>query len=65
MDIAVKAARKALNDPVWKNLSSTARGDLLLKLGSLIEANAQILATIEAWDNGAVNKLLMYSHATL
>ncbi|KIM92604.1 hypothetical protein OIDMADRAFT_62410 [Oidiodendron maius Zn] len=52
VDIAVKAARKAFNDPAWKNLSSTDRGDLLSKLGSLIEVNANILATIETWDNG-------------
>jgi aldehyde dehydrogenase (NAD(P)+) len=52
VDIAVKAARKALKDPSWKGLSSSDRGKLLLKLADLVEENAQILATIETWDNG-------------
>jgi acyl-CoA reductase-like NAD-dependent aldehyde dehydrogenase len=52
VDVAVKAARKALNDPSWSMISSTERGYLLLKLASLVEENAHQLATIEAWDNG-------------
>ena len=52
VDIAVKAARKALKDPSWKSLSSSDRGRLLLKLADLVEENAHILATIETWDNG-------------
>lgn len=52
VDIAVKAARKALKDPSWKDISSSDRGKLLLKLADLVEENSQILATIETWDNG-------------
>jgi aldehyde dehydrogenase (NAD(P)+) len=52
VDIAVEGARKAFKDPLWRNLTSTARGDLLLKLASLVNSNAHILATIETWDNG-------------
>lgn len=52
VDIAVKAARKALKNPSWKDLSSSDRGKLLLKLADLVEENAHVLATIETWDNG-------------
>ncbi|KAJ5979047.1 hypothetical protein N7501_002389 [Penicillium viridicatum] len=52
IDIAVKAARKALKDPSWKLLPATDRGVLLLKLADLIEQHKETLATIETWDNG-------------
>ncbi|KAA8648978.1 hypothetical protein EYZ11_000791 [Aspergillus tanneri] len=52
IDIAVKAARKALNDPSWKLLPPTDRGNLMLKLADLIDQNREVLATIETWDNG-------------
>ncbi|WEW59217.1 mitochondrial aldehyde dehydrogenase [Emydomyces testavorans] len=52
VDIAVKAARKALKDPSWKQLPPTDRGKLMVKLAELVEQHAEILATIEAWDNG-------------
>ena len=52
VDIAVKAARKALKDPSWKDLSPSERGQYLLKLADLVEENAHVLATIETWDNG-------------
>ncbi|KAK2738438.1 mitochondrial aldehyde dehydrogenase [Myotisia sp. PD_48] len=52
VDVAVKAARKALKDPSWKQLPATDRGRLMVKLSELIENNAELLATIDAWDNG-------------
>lgn len=52
VDVAVKAARKALKDPSWKNLPPTDRGKLMVKLAELVEKNVETLATIEAWDNG-------------
>ena len=52
VDIAVKAARKAFNDPSWKLLPSTERGILMQKLADLIEQHRETLATIETWDNG-------------
>ncbi|KAH7011220.1 aldehyde dehydrogenase domain-containing protein [Ilyonectria destructans] len=51
VDDAVAAARKAFRGP-WAEISATARGELLMKLASLIETNASVLATIEAWDGG-------------
>ncbi|RFU28415.1 hypothetical protein B7463_g7914, partial [Scytalidium lignicola] len=55
VDIAVKAARKAFKHPSWRKLPGTSRGELLLKLASLVEENSHTLATIETWDNGKWN----------
>lgn len=52
VDIAVKAARKALKDPSWKSLPGTDRGRLMSKLADLVEEHKETLATIETWDNG-------------
>ncbi|KAJ9131656.1 Aldehyde dehydrogenase [Pleurostoma richardsiae] len=52
IDSAVIAARKAFKNPSWKGLSGTERGALMLKLSELVTENAEILATIEALDNG-------------
>lgn len=52
IDTAVKAARKALNDPSWKELPATDRGAIMYKFADLLEANKEVLATLETWDNG-------------
>ncbi|KAF2254680.1 aldehyde dehydrogenase-like protein [Trematosphaeria pertusa] len=52
VDTAVAAARKAFKDPSWRDMDTTARGDLLFKLAELIEQHRETLATIETWDNG-------------
>ncbi|KAJ0421640.1 aldehyde dehydrogenase domain-containing protein [Aspergillus carlsbadensis] len=52
IDIAVKAARKALKDQSWKSLPATDRGNLMLKLADLVDQHKETLATIETWDNG-------------
>ncbi len=49
---AVKAARAAFENPAWANLSQTARGKLLRKLGDLIGDHADELGRIESLDNG-------------
>ncbi|KAK7953545.1 hypothetical protein PG996_014438 [Apiospora saccharicola] len=51
IDIAVRAARQALDGP-WKSLPTADRGKLLLKLADLFERDVNILANIEALDNG-------------
>ena len=51
IDKAVEAARAAFEGP-WSELSATARGDQLLKLASLINRDRELLAAIDAWDNG-------------
>lgn len=53
VDKAVSAARGALKNPAWKLLSGTDRGRSLSRLADLMEANKELLATIDAWDNGA------------
>lgn len=52
VDRAVLAAHKALKDPSWKRLPATERGMLMTKLADLMEKNKELLATIDAWDNG-------------
>ncbi|KAI5458673.1 aldehyde dehydrogenase [Mariannaea sp. PMI_226] len=52
VDAAVKAARAAFNSDEWSGISGTERGALMFKLADLIEANKEILATLETWDNG-------------
>ncbi|KAI4724525.1 aldehyde dehydrogenase-like protein [Aureobasidium sp. EXF-10728] len=52
VDTAVKSARAALKSPAWKLLPATDRGILMNKLANLMEANTELLATIDAWDNG-------------
>lgn len=52
VDLAVKAAKAALKDPRWKDLDVTDRGKMMFKLADLIEENGELLATIDAWDNG-------------
>ncbi|KAF3000919.1 hypothetical protein E8E13_008510 [Curvularia kusanoi] len=52
IDTAVKVARAAYKSPEWRNLTAAERGALLWKLGDLCEQNAQVLASIDAWDNG-------------
>lgn len=51
VDIAVAAARKAFNGP-WRKETPENRGRLLVKLADLFEKNADLLAAVEALDNG-------------
>lgn len=50
--IAVKAARRAFENPVWRRMSAVDRSNLLLKLADLIERDADELAVLECMDNG-------------
>ena len=52
VDLAVSAARKALDSKPWVRMSAAQRGRLIYKLADLIEDNAQELAAIETLDNG-------------
>jgi acyl-CoA reductase-like NAD-dependent aldehyde dehydrogenase len=51
VDDAVAAARAALDGP-WGELTATARGKLLHRLGDLIARDARHLARLETHDNG-------------
>ncbi len=49
---AVAAARRALQDPAWRDLTQTGRGHLLFRLADLVEQNAERLARLETTDSG-------------
>ncbi|PVH94475.1 aldehyde dehydrogenase [Periconia macrospinosa] len=51
VDIAVAAARKAF-ETTWKTTTPNERGRLLTKLADLFEENTELLAAVEALDNG-------------
>ena len=52
VDRSVGAAKRALNDPAWRDLTQTARGKLLYRLADLIEENAEIIGRVESSDSG-------------
>lgn len=58
IDAAVHAARVSYDDGRWANQSPRQRGQVLLKLASLIESNAEELALLETLD---VGKPIRYS----
>lgn len=51
---AVEAAHRAFEAPEWANLTATARGKLLMRLGDLVAAHAQELAALETRDTGKI-----------
>jgi len=52
VDIAVKAARAALENGPWARMDAADRGKLMFKLADLIEENAEELATLESLNCG-------------
>jgi aldehyde dehydrogenase len=50
VDVAVAAANKVASS--WGKTSATERSNLLLKIADRLEANLEILAVAETWDNG-------------
>ncbi|MDR5865482.1 acetaldehyde dehydrogenase ExaC [Halomonas koreensis] len=50
IDKALDAAHAAA--PAWGRTSAAERGNLLLKIAERIEANLEMLAVAETWDNG-------------
>lgn len=50
VDLAVAAGAKAA--PAWGKTSVTERSNLLLKIADRLEANLEMLAVAETWDNG-------------
>jgi len=49
---AVAAAKRALTDPAWRDMTQTARGKLLYKLADLIAEAAESIGRIETTDSG-------------
>ena len=54
VDRAVTAAHRALYDPAWAELTPTARGKLLMRLGDLVAEHAGRLAELETRDTGKI-----------
>ncbi|HKJ02657.1 MAG TPA: aldehyde dehydrogenase family protein [Longimicrobiales bacterium] len=52
VDLAVQAARAAMEDTAWRRMNPHKRSRLLWKLADAIEANADELAALETADNG-------------
>lgn len=52
VDLAVKAARDALENGPWSSMDARDRGHLMYKLADLIEDEIDELAALESWDNG-------------
>ena len=52
IDLAVKAARKALESAAWKTMDAADRGRLMYKLADLIEKEAGELAALESLNCG-------------
>ncbi|MEP6901883.1 MAG: aldehyde dehydrogenase family protein, partial [Actinomycetota bacterium] len=50
IELAVDAAHKAAL--TWNNSSATTRSNLLWKIADVMEANLELLARAETWDNG-------------
>jgi acyl-CoA reductase-like NAD-dependent aldehyde dehydrogenase len=60
VDAAVRAARAALADPAWSDLTPAERGRLLRRLADILRRDAEELAILESTDNG---KLLRETRA--
>src|ERR1700740_2021270 len=52
VDLAVKAARKALESGLWKKMDAADRGRLMFKLADMIEKQADELAALESLNCG-------------
>ena len=62
VDLAVKAAQRAMWEGPWAGMNATARGKVMRRIGDLVTENAQRLAEIEVRDNG---KLMAEMHGQL
>lgn len=52
VNTAVAAAKAALDDPAWRDITATARGKLLYRLADLVQENAETLGRLETTDSG-------------
>lgn len=65
VEAAVTAARRAFENPLWRDLSQTKRGHLLRRLGDLVGEHAEELARMETEDNGKLLREMRGQMATL
>ncbi len=61
-DLAVKAARKAMESAEWADMKPNARALLLYRLADALERNADELAALETLDNGMPVRDARYFH---
>src|SRR5439155_2830350 len=54
IDLAVQAARRALESGPWGTLDAAERGRLLLRLADLVEGQARELAALESLNSGKI-----------
>jgi aldehyde dehydrogenase (NAD+) len=54
VDLAVKAARQALESGPWGRMDAADRGRLMFKLADLVEKEAEELAALEALNSGKI-----------
>ncbi len=52
VDAAVAAAKDAMNDPAWRDISQSQRATLMMRLATLLDLNIDRLARIETRENG-------------
>lgn len=52
VDTAVAAARRAFEEGEWGEISAAERGTFLYKIADLLEKEQELLAAIDAFDNG-------------
>jgi acyl-CoA reductase-like NAD-dependent aldehyde dehydrogenase len=52
IDLAVRAARDAFDNPAWRGMSPVDRSAMLMRLAELIERDAEQLAVLECLDQG-------------
>lgn len=52
VNLAVAAARRALEEPTWRNMAPRDRAQLLFRLADLLEENLEELAQLESLDSG-------------
>ena len=60
VDVAVDAAKHALEKGEWSKFSNSDRRSLMLRIADNLEKNAEDLATIESIDNGKPFGMAMY-----
>ena len=53
VDRAVEVARAAFEGD-WRGVSATERGALLTRIADLVKRDSELLAAIDAYDNGKV-----------
>jgi acyl-CoA reductase-like NAD-dependent aldehyde dehydrogenase len=59
IDRAVAAAARAMRQSTWTDMTATARGKLMRRLGDLIAREAERLADIEVRDNGKLKQEML------